>query len=121
MEVKTMRNIVIDGVEVTKCEFFDDENCKCSIYAGVELEPDEEFCYNHCDCHYKQLEQLKENVREQKNHEMHHIIIEFDIPDIVYKDYDGVLTDFEQSLVRLHGMTKDSLQVREYTVDEIPF
>lgn len=50
-----------------------------------------------------------------------HIIIEFDIPNIVYNDYERIIEDFEQSLVRLHGITSDSLQIREYSVDYIPF
>lgn len=52
---------------------------------------------------------------------MKQIFIEFVIPDICYKDYEKILADFALSLDNLHGLTRDSFQVREFEVDEIPF
>ena len=52
---------------------------------------------------------------------MKQIFIEFVVLDIVYDEYERILIDFEQSLVKIHGLTDDSLQVREFTIDEIPF
>ena len=52
---------------------------------------------------------------------MKQVFIEFVIPDICYKDYERILSDFEQSLIDLHGLTRDSLQIREFDMNEIPF
>lgn len=49
------------------------------------------------------------------------IFMEFVIPDIVYKDYEKILQGFLTELSALHGLTYDSIQVREFDVDEIPF
>jgi hypothetical protein len=52
---------------------------------------------------------------------MKQVFIEFVIPDICYKDYQKILEDFALSLDDLHGLTRDSFQVREFEMDEIPF
>lgn len=52
---------------------------------------------------------------------MKQVFIEFVVPDICYKDYERILSDFAQSLINLHGLTRDSLQMREFDMDEIPF
>ena len=52
---------------------------------------------------------------------MKQVFIEFVIPDICYKDYQKILADFALSLDALHGLTRDSFQVREFEMDEIPF
>ena len=57
----------------------------------------------------------------KKEPKMKQVFIEFVIPDICYKDYQKILADFALSLDALHGLTRDSFQVREFEVDEIPF
>ena len=57
----------------------------------------------------------------KKEPKMKQVFIEFVIPDICYKDYKKILADFAISLDALHGLTRDSFQVREFDMDEIPF
>ena len=52
---------------------------------------------------------------------MKQVFIDFVIPDICYKDYQKILSDFALSLYALHGLTRDSFQVRQFEMDEIPF
>ena len=56
-----------------------------------------------------------------KEKTMKQIFMEFVIPDIVYKDYEKILQGFLTELSALHGLTYDSIQVREFELDEIPF
>lgn len=52
---------------------------------------------------------------------MKQIFIEFVIPDEVYDQYEGILQEFINNISVLHGMTYDSIQVREFEQEEIPF
>lgn len=55
------------------------------------------------------------------DNKMKQIYIGFVIPDIVYKDYEKILQGFLQDVGALHGLTYDSIEVREFVIDEIPF
>lgn len=55
------------------------------------------------------------------NSTMTQVFIEFAVPDMVYKRYKRMLQTFSKKISALHGLTYDSFQVREFTVDEIPF
>lgn len=63
---------------------------------------------------------LESEVRMEE-HTMKQVFMEFVIPDIVYKDYEKILQGFLAEISALHGLTYDSIQVREFDVDEIPF
>ena len=52
---------------------------------------------------------------------MKQVFVEYVIPDIVYGEYEKLFHEFCEKLGRLHGLTFDSFQVREFEIDEIPF
>ena len=57
----------------------------------------------------------------EDNSTMQQVFIEFVIPNMVYGKYKKILQAFGKKISALHGLTYDSFQVREFTVDEIPF
>ena len=60
--------IIIDGVNVAECEFYDD--VECNAYRQEYWEPQDntkDFCSQHPNCCFKQLQRLK--LKKEKNKE----------------------------------------------------
>ena len=64
--------VIIDGVNVAKCEFFD--NYECNIYVNEYWEPQDntkDMCKWHENCYYKQLKRLEQENKELKEKYSH--------------------------------------------------
>ena len=68
--MEEMKEIIIDGVDVAGCEFFDYE---CNIYVNEYCEPQDntkDMCKWHENCYYKQLKRLEQeniNLKDSNN------------------------------------------------------
>lgn len=61
----TDKEIIIDGIDVSKCEFYCEEYCNLSNDRNERL-PFAEKCTGYCDCCFKQLKRKEQECEELK-------------------------------------------------------
>ena len=105
--------IIIDGVNVAGCEYFDRDSSLNNCLAHCIPYP-ECTCYESCDehpnCYYKQLKRLKQENKELKeeirfhNKENSNLLAERNAAQIVYDEIREVRERYRSALEEISGL-----------------
>ena len=102
-----MDKVIIDGVDVSECKYYDDGVCCNNDVMSISCE--------NTDCIYKQLKRLEqENEKLKKELEKHKSMIAHNLKPLFDSDFQNKLKELEQENERL----KKEVETWNYQADK---